>query len=904
MLTPRQVQSIATVNTCVNNRIYAFFQHKGCGCKCKGDCVHKQMFYFLIMDALNSPYIDELTQTQINCMISHADCGNKFPPPPTPGACLSCDYSIDFSLAAQLCDYTFTFNLKTSEIVSYTKNGITTTVNEIVSADMPTLLAYLQTLDATFTGFTVSGSTAIFNLDDTPDQYAFTTTVGGIGAPDVVGVPTVCTSAFPFWIYTFNGITVNEQFNDYTELQDYLLTLGFSPTIPGIITSCVYTYSFTAPFGGVFGYDIVITINGVPQTAIPIANQTDLDNFFIGYGFTKISDTYYTHPTTSDVYGDVTFSLTGSLVCTSPPQSLIPLEVSIYLDTTILPALPFTGISLDLDGTVYTDGATYTTVQQMLEWMNSLVTGQGYFYYDTGANQIVARVASYSAPLFGDIIIDTAGTPVTVVVSTSATTFTCWKFTGAGIVYPTTTESISIDGTTFGSSSNLANVAALVAWINGLGTLTLGYASASGADIYLQHKKSTMSASVTFPTTLFEIYDGTTIYTAPGAINDAYEAVQYMNTIGIGEFSTNGTIIYFMPHDFHYNWVYTTDDGGTWYSSTSGYTGALQPVLNLYVCAGVAGGDVTISPYVSNCVSDYIFSILDTCDYYNGTTSIGTVDITTIFGANDSYTVYDLTGVAFPNAFEITIDAVTSAVIYATSIGNLNTQLNALATGVFVVDGTTIVVNNDYTFGDLEWRNVTYLNTSTAKLPGYVTIGINATNHLVGAGLTAATLQTPLTALGLGTSLVVDNGATMDVTMYGFETYGNIGLGSYSWDVTTFFAPSIGANVLIDGVLVSLGAPATEAALAAAMSALSSVGFFDYDSTTHGITLTSSRVFGRIQSSHGTPPIVATQTFNLKTAPELIATPTENTDTIAPQSFAPTTIAFTQSNCHDKFPVT
>lgn len=628
MLTPRQVQSIATVNTCVNNRIYAFFQHKGCGCKCKGDCVHKQMFYYLIMDALNSPYIDQLTQAQINCMIAHTECGNKFPPPPTPGACLSCDYSIDFSLAAQTCDYSFSFSTKTTEITSYTKDGVTTVVSITIAVDMNVLLAYLQTLDPAFTGYTLSGGTAIFYLSSS-SLYSFSTTAGGFGAPDVVGVASSCSSAFPFWIYTFNGVTVNQQLADYAALQDFLLTLSFTPNIPGIITSCVYTYSFTAPFGGAFGYDIVITINGVPQSAIPIANQTNLDNFFIGYGFTKISNTYYTHPATSDVYGDVTFSLSGSLVCTSPPQSLIPLEVSIYLDATILPALPFTGISIDINGTVYTDGATYTTVQQMLEWMNSLVSFQGYFYYDTGANQIVARVASYSAPLFGDIIIDTARTPVTVVVSTSATAFTCWKFTGAGIVYPTTTESISINGTTFGSSSNLANVAALVTWINGLGVLTLGYASASGADIYIAHKVEAMSNSVTFPTTLFEVNIGSVTYTAPGVINDAYEAVQYLNTLGLGEFSTDGIHIRFMPYN-NQIWIYTTDDAGTWSTGQSGSDGALQVVQGLYVCVGVAGGDVKISPYVSNCVSDYIFSKLDTCDYYNGTISIGTVDITTV----------------------------------------------------------------------------------------------------------------------------------------------------------------------------------------------------------------------------------------------------------------------------------
>lgn len=906
MPTPRQVQSIATVNTCVNNRIYAFFQHKKCGCKCKGDCVHKQMFYFLIMDALNSPYIDSLTQEQINCMIAHAECGSKFPPKPTNNTCLACDYSINFSLADSVCDYTFTFNAKITSIYSYTKNGATVIVDVVVTN--LTLLAYLQSLDAGFGGYTTSGSGIIFTLTS-GDVYSFDTFYGSVTEEIVPAVAVTCATGFPLWIYEINGNTVNEEIANYTELQDYMLTLGFSPNIPQTVTQCDYLYSFTGLFDGVFGYDIEIIVNGVPSGTTTINSQGDLDLFFAGYGFTKLGNTSYEITSSVDVYGDITFNLAGGFSCTMAAQSMIDFELAIYLDTTILPELPFTGISLDLDGTVYTDGAVYSTVQQMLEWMNSLVTGQGYFYYDTLANEIVARVASYTVPVFGDLIIATAGTPVTVVVSTSATSYTTWKFGCSGVSYPTTSLSIDIDGITYNTVTPMANIAAVSAWINSLVQLTLGYASVSGTDIYIGHRKTAISAFVTFPTTLFEIVVDAVTYTAPGVINDAYEAVQYMNTLGFGEFSTDGTIVYFIPYD-NQIWLNTTDDGGTWFNSTSGYTGALQIVLNLSACIGAAGGTEVYSPYVSDCIHDYWFTKPQTCTQYYSM-AVGDVDITAL-PFNDAYTMYDMSSMNFPDGFYIDINGVNSDGIYATDINDLVTKLNLLGAGTFVDVGSTIIVTGAFVYGKIFSYNVVFNAIPTTDLPNYVTNDItftlvNATQWGLDSdnpALDVADLSAAYTALGVSSD-VVDNGATMDITLYRSgtaESFRDMAIGKYEWDLTTITNyPNTISYVTMDGVITQFGQANNEAIFAANMEAALSGddrSYFYYDSTLHTIVMTSTKVFVNLRSTQVFGMFANTTTATQTYSPTAFS-PGGDAREVEPASFAPTTILFQQSNCSE-----
>lgn len=225
-------QSIATLNTCINRRITATFRHRPCGGGCC--CGDATMFDYLILDAVNSPLLTvALSAEEIDCVIAMAQCGDRFPPPPTPDTCVACTYAFYMLIPqGEACNYTYTFYAKTLEVVSYTKNGVVTVVNEPIGSDINLLLAFLQSLDPTF-NVAQSGASYIASIPLTNDIYSFDIT-GTSGMPDmtVEAVEVSCGIIYSlpvgaFYIYSFNGTEVNTLIADYDALVAFFVAQGF-----------------------------------------------------------------------------------------------------------------------------------------------------------------------------------------------------------------------------------------------------------------------------------------------------------------------------------------------------------------------------------------------------------------------------------------------------------------------------------------------------------------------------------------------------------------------------------------------------------------------------------------------------------------------------------------------------
>ena len=379
--------------------------------------------------------------------------------------------------------------------------------------------------------------------------------------------------------------------------------------IPNYTTYCDYNYAFDAPIEGQFPYNVTIVINGVVTDAETITQQSDLDTFFSDLGFTKNSNTDYSKSNTSDVYGNLVFN--GDYCINATVSTTLLFQTCTYsLPSTI----NFNGIDITLGGVLYTSADVFTSVSQILSFLNSANNGFGFF--TNSFNLVYAKASTATATYFGTMNVDTAGTPVAVPAGAYVNNTGSQVFDLSPLTFPLANASIIIDGATHTNNSTLANATAMVAWLNGLGkakfTLVIN-------TITVRHVSANITPVFTFPTVTVTITTNgvPNVYSTP--TNSLAEIVTWLNTQSSGAFGTDGTKIYAV--DSTGQIVYTSM-GATWSggSGSTSFTSA-NPNGALFYIQGLDGCvDQTDTNSVTQSGCESVVTSYTNADYTKTTT--------------------------------------------------------------------------------------------------------------------------------------------------------------------------------------------------------------------------------------------------------------------------------------------
>jgi len=577
-------------------------------------------------------------------------------------------------------------------IVSYDKDGVTVLDGTIV-ADATELEAYMLTLGWMLNALAPNPNTyVITNSNSTWSNFIIESQ--SVSAQQVVVLNSSCSSGVP-------------------QLCDYEYDLS--------------VISFTFP------YTIYLSINSFPQPITPtsIVNQSDLDTFFASFGFVKISDTKYiiyqaestydsaiirqdlvvcsNTPTTvstnhqtarygkfvepfswngiSMVLGGVTY--TDNITCTNQPIVSTTLQTLTYEN--VSDWFPFNGISIVLHGTTFTNASLYVNIEQVMQWLNGLNSLVGYFVYDIGTDSILAMENSLVAGYFGDFTMDTAGVPqlLTTILPTSHANTTNWDLTS--VVFPLIDSNITIDGVVYNMGA-MADINAIATFINTIPQLT-GYAWVlAGTFVVISHRSAAINtAAMTFPitTTLNITVDGTTYNAAGFPYVDRYSVVEWMNTLGLGEFGLSGSAMYYQGSGIVTN-ITADSFSSAW--SLSEYLGAYSLVTDLELCVyntyttveqilqWVNGLNTGLGYFVYDAIMQQIYASVNgqAASYFGSmTVNIGGTPLVKAATANTSNTnsiTWDTALYSYPlEELNITIDGITyNSNFYAVTINNIN----------------------------------------------------------------------------------------------------------------------------------------------------------------------------------------------------------------------------------------
>lgn len=303
---------------------------------------------------------------------------------------------------------------------------------------------------------------------------------------------------------------------------------------PIYITYCDYQYTFDAPNHGEYPYEVTIVINGVISSSTTITQQSDLDTFFSNIGFTKNSDTDYSIIHSSDVYGNLVFA--GQWHISASSINTVTLQKAQY---TVPNVINFNGLSITLGGVLYTTASVYTSMEQILSWLNSLNTGFGSF--TNSFNIIYAAACTATATYYGSLTVDTAGTPVVITAGNYTNNSTDQEYYLAPSNLPYAGATILIDGVTYSTNSTLVNISAVASWINSLGKAK---ATVATNDITITYNTANVNSVFTYPTTNVTITTNSVPTTTTTPMANLAEIVAWLNLQSLGVFGASATKIY------------------------------------------------------------------------------------------------------------------------------------------------------------------------------------------------------------------------------------------------------------------------------------------------------------------------------------------------------------------------
>lgn len=573
---------------------------------------------------------------------------------------------------------------------------------------------------------------------------------------------------------------VDTQVTILTPVKECNYNVDFSQVLSGIsVDAFDYEYSFPdVVVLGNYPYTVAITINSILQAAVTINSQSDLDAFFVSYGFdNKINDTDYKttpsqvttnfgnliftgtpfvcsaatilttttlqtgsyeyevfnpYPLTnvSIILGGVTYISTDTFtseiqlvewlnglnfgvglfdglscrVNSSIPdylgnlsytQTVVPTPVVIDAGiTTHIPfqqctydmgSFPFTfnGFNIILGGVTYAITGTFTSVIQIVNVLNALNGGSGYFVHVTDRT-FNARINSNTANYFGTFA-------DTIEPFDYSTNNNSWVYNISSFVFPSALgASVIINGTAFTNSSSIATPTALVAWLNTLETnsqavFTLTNPTTITVSYYGQNVNDT---GITYPTTSAVFVFNGVPYTMSAGASNASAIVTYLNSLGIGAFgfkSGAGT-----PHTIFYVGAQKWDSMTAFFGSSSFAT---TPTVGI----GAAG-----------------LNLITTLTGTGITTHQDVVIAATQTSSNTNTISWDCSGFTFPlQEIDLHINGnVLSQVQVFNSLTDVVTWLNTQEVGLFTLSGNFITITHVVSSIDLFNNPPPYTNIS------------------------------------------------------------------------------------------------------------------------------------------------------------------------------------------------
>jgi len=203
----------------------------------------------------------------------------------------------------------------------------------------------------------------------------------------------------------------------------------------------------------------------------------------------------------------------------------------------------FNNFSITLGGAFQFITGSYTTVDQIVNVLNALVTGAGYFYKISNST-FGAIINSATANYFGNL---NATPPSGYTTSTNTNR---WDI--SGFTFPLSSASVIIDGVTYTNNVAMANSTALVAWLNTLTTTAQGiFTLLSPTLIRINHYSQYFNSTFTYPTTSVTATINGVVYTSSTPMANVSAVVAWLNTLGVGAFGIyiNGgepTTIYYL----------------------------------------------------------------------------------------------------------------------------------------------------------------------------------------------------------------------------------------------------------------------------------------------------------------------------------------------------------------------
>ncbi len=246
--------------------------------------------------------------------------------------------------------------------------------------------------------------------------------------------------------------------------------VDFSTVLSGIsVDAFDYEYSFPdVVVLGNYPYTIAIIINTILQPSVTINSQSDLDAFFASYGFdNKISDTDY-KTTPSQVttnFGNLIFTGTPFVCSPALIQSTTTLQTARY-EPPLANPFPVTNLSIVLGGTTYTSTDTYTSFRQILEWLNGLNFGTGYFQFEINAS-VNSSIPNY----LGNMAYTQTTSPTPVVIDAGITTHIPFQqciYDVGGFPFSFTGFTIVLGGVTYTVTGTYTSISQITDVLNAL----------------------------------------------------------------------------------------------------------------------------------------------------------------------------------------------------------------------------------------------------------------------------------------------------------------------------------------------------------------------------------------------------------------------------------------------------
>lgn len=188
----------------------------------------------------------------------------------------------------------------------------------------------------------------------------------------------------------------------------------------------------------------------------------------------------------------------------------------------------FNNFSITLGGAFQFITGSYTTVDQIVNVLNALVTGAGYFY-KISSSTFGAIINSATANYFGNLNA-TAPTGYTTNTNTSR-----WDI--SGFTFPLSSASVIIDGVTYTNNVAMADSTALVVWLNTLTTTAQGiFTLLSPTLIKIAHYEQAKDIVATYPTTSVSATINGVVYTSNTPMANVSAVLNWLNTLGVGAF--------------------------------------------------------------------------------------------------------------------------------------------------------------------------------------------------------------------------------------------------------------------------------------------------------------------------------------------------------------------------------